>query len=168
MNIREANAEDIEPIASLYVMNWKKTYVGLLPDNFLNGLTVNEGIKKWQEYLNKEKHRIFVAYENEKILGFSACKEDEELKNCLYLDSLHVSETSRGKGVGTKLINTVGSYAYIKGYEHMSICIVKGNDNTKRIYEKMGAKHYKDFIDYFGDTESNSEKLIWNNLNYFK
>ena len=54
MNIREANAEDIEPIASLYVMNWKKTYVGLLPDNFLNGLTVNEGIKKWQEYLNKE------------------------------------------------------------------------------------------------------------------
>ena len=168
MNIREANAEDIEPIASLYVMNWKKTYVGLLPDNFLNGLTVNEGIKKWQEYLNKEKHRIFVAYENEKILGFSACKEDEELKNCLYLDSLHVSETSRGKGVGTKLINTVGSYAYIKGYEHMSNCIVKGTDNAKRIYEKMGAKHYKDFIDYFGDTESNSEKLIWNNLNYFK
>lgn len=168
MNIREANAEDIEPIASLYVMNWKKTYVGLLPDNFLNGLTVNEGIKKWQEYLNKEKHRIFVAYENEKILGFSACKEDEELKNCLYLDSLHVSETSRGKGVGTKLINTVGSYAYIKGYERMSICIVKGNDNAKRIYKKMGAKHYKDFIDYFGDTESNSEKLIWNNLNYFK
>ena len=168
MNIREANAEDIEPIASLYVMNWKKTYVGLLPDNFLNGLTVNEGIKKWQEYLNKEKHRIFVAYENEKILGFSACKEDEELKNCLYLDSLHVSETSRGKGVGTKLINTVGSYAYIKGYEHMSICIVKGNDNAKGIYEKMGAKHYKDFIGYFGDTESNSEKLIWNNLNYFK
>ena len=168
MNIREANAEDIEPIASLYVMNWKKTYVGLLPDNFLNGLTVNDEIKKWQEYLTKEKHRIFVAYENESFLGFSACKEDEELKNCLYLDSLHVSETSRGKGVGTKLINTVGSYAYIKGYEHMSICIVKGNDNAKRIYEKMGAKHYKDFIDYFGDTESNSEKLIWNNLNYFK
>lgn len=168
MNIREANAEDMELIANLYVMNWKKTYVGLLPDNFLNGLTVNDGINKWQEYLTKEKHRIFVAYENENFLGFSACKEDEELKNCLYLDSLHASESSRGKGVGTKLINTVGSYAYIKGYEHMSICIVKGNDKAKRIYEKMGAKHYKDFIDYFGDTESNSEKLIWNNLNCFK
>ena len=168
MNIREANAEDIESIANLYVMNWKKTYIGLLPDNFLNGLTVNKGINKWKEYLDKEKHRIFVAYENEKFLGFSACKEDEELKNCLYLDSLHVSEASRGKGVGTKLINTVGSYAYIKGYEHMSICIIKGNDNAKRIYEKMGAKHYKDFIDYFGDTESKSEKLIWNNLNCFK
>ena len=131
MNIREANAEDMEPIANLYVMNWKKTYIDLLPDNFLNGLTVNDEIKKWQEYLTKEKHRIFVAYENESFLGFSACKEDEELKNCLYLDSLHVSEISRGKGVGTKLINTVGNYAYIKGYENMSICIVKGNDKAK-------------------------------------
>ena len=168
MNIREANAEDMELIANLYVMNWKKTYVGLLPDNFLNGLTVNDGINKWQEYLTKEKHRIFVAYENENFWGFSACKEDEELKNCLYLDSLHVSESSRGKGVGTKLINTVGSYAYIKGYEHMSICIVKGNDNAKNIYERLGAVHYKDFIDDFGGTKSNSQKLIWNNLNCFK
>lgn len=168
MNIREANAEDMESIANLYVMNWKKTYIGLLSDNFLNGLTVNDGIKKWQEYLTKEKHRIFIAYENEKFLGFSACKEDEELKNCLYLDSLHVSETSRGKGIGTKLINRVGRYAYIKGYENMSICIVKGNNKAKGIYEKMGAKHYKDFIDYFGNTESNSEKLIWDNLNSFK
>ena len=129
---------------------------------------VTGGIKKWQQYLNKEKHKIFVAYENQNFLGFSACKEDEELKNCLYLDSLHVSETSRGKGVGTKLINTVGNYAYTEGYEHMSICIVKGNDKAKRIYEKIGAKYYKDFIDYFGDTESHSQKLIWNNLNCFK
>ncbi|WP_294404113.1 GNAT family N-acetyltransferase [uncultured Clostridium sp.] len=168
MNIREADAGDIEAIANLYVMNWKKTYIGLLPDNFLNGLTIDGGIKKWQEYLTKENNRIFVAYENENFLGFSACKEDEELKNCLYLDSLHVSEASRGKGVGTKLINTVGNYAYIKGYEDMSICIVKGNDKAKRIYEKMGAKHYKNFIDYFGNTKSNSEKLIWDNLNCFK
>ena len=168
MNIREAKTEDIELIANLYVMNWKKTYVGLLSDNFLNGLTVNDAIKKWQEYFTKEKHMIFVAYENENFLGFSACREDEELKNCLYLDSLHVCEISRGKGVGTKLINTVGTYAYNKGYNHMSICIVKGNDKAKGMYEKMGAKHYKDFIDYFGNTESNSEKLIWDNLNYFK
>lgn len=67
VNIREANAEDIEPIASLYVMNWKKTYVGLLPDNFLNGLTVNEGIKKWQEYLNKEKHRTLLRMKTKKF-----------------------------------------------------------------------------------------------------
>ena len=107
---------------------------------FFNGLTLSDGIKKWQEYATKENHKIFVAYENEKLLGFSVCKEDEELKNTLYLDSLHGLEDSRGKGIGTKLIKAVGDYAYIKGYEHMSICIIKGNDNAKKIYEKNGAK----------------------------
>ena len=50
----------------------------------------------------------------------------------------------------------------------MSICIVKGNDKAKGLYEKMGAKYYKDCIDYFGNTQSNSEKLIWDNLDCFK
>ncbi len=49
----------------------------------------------------------------------------------------------------------------------MSICIVKGNDNAKNIYERLGAVHYKDFIDDFGGTKSNSQKLIWKDLSIF-
>lgn len=168
MIIRKVNDSDIEFIANLYIKNWKKTYIGMLPNKFLNSLKVGDGIQKWQEYPRKERHMIFVAYEDEKFLGFSACKEDDEIKHCLYLDSLHVSEASRGKGIGTKLLNTVGNYAYREGYKCMSICIVKGNSNAKGLYEKLGAKHYKDFIDYFGSTESNSEKLIWDNLISFR
>lgn len=168
MVIRKANDSDIEMIANLYIGNWKKTYIGVLPNEFLNSLEVSDGIQKWQEYLGKERCMIFVAYEDEKFLGFSACKEDDEIEHCLYLDSLHVSEASRGKGIGTKLLNTVGHYAYSQGYKCMSICIVKGNSNAKDLYEKLGAKHYKDFIDCFGSIESNSKKLIWDNLNSFR
>ncbi|MFL0252875.1 GNAT family N-acetyltransferase [Clostridium neuense] len=168
MIIRKVNDCDIELIANLYIKNWKKTYIGMLPNKFLNSLKVSYGIQKWQEYPRKERHMIFVAYEDEKFLGFSACKEDDEINHCLYLDSLHVSEDLRGKGIGTKLLNTVGNYAYKEGYKCMSICIVKGNSNAKGLYEKLGAKHYKDFIDYFGSTKSNSEKLIWDNLISFR
>jgi len=168
MIIRKVNDSDIEFIANLYIKNWKKTYIGMLPNKFLNSLKVSDGIQKWQEYPRKERHMIFVAYEDEKFLGFSACKEDDEIKHCLYLDSLHVSEDLRGKGIGTKLLNMVGNYAYKEGYKCMSICIVKGNSNAKGLYEKLGAKHYKDFTDYFGSTKSNSEKLIWDNLISFR
>lgn len=168
MLIRKVNDSDIELIANLYIENWKKTYIGMLPNKFLNSLKVSDAIQKWQEYFRKERHMIFVAYEDEEFIGFSACKEDDEIKHCLYLDSLHVSEASRGKGIGTKLLNTVGNYAYREGYKCMSICIVKGNSNAKGLYEKLGAKHYKDFIDYFGSTKSNSEKLIWDDLISFR
>ena len=99
MVIRKAKDSDIELIANLHIGNWKKTYIGLLPKEFLNSLKVRDRIQKWQEYLGKERHMIFVAYEDEKFLGFSACKEDDEIAHCLYLDSLHVSEASRGKGI---------------------------------------------------------------------
>ena len=82
MNIREANAEDMINCKFICYELEKNRYRFVDQYNFLNGLTVNDGIKKWQEYLTKEKHRIFVAYGNENFLGFSACKEDEELKNC--------------------------------------------------------------------------------------
>ena len=96
-----------------------------------------------------------------------ASKKDDEIENCWYLDSLHINKACRGKGIGTKLIKKVGQYAMHQGYEHMSICIVKGNDNAKNIYERLGAVHYKDFIDDFGGTKLNSQKLIWKDLSIF-
>ena len=147
MIIRDAVYDDIDNIAKLYISNWKETYKGLLSEDYLNSLT--------KEYAVNE------------FLGFVASKKDDEEENYWYLDSLHITKNSRGKGIGTKLIYRVGQYALKHGYECMSICIVKGNDNAKRIYEKLGAVHYKYFIDDFGGVKSNSEKLIWKNLSIF-
>ncbi len=101
------------------------------------------------------------------FLGFLAYRPDDEIKQCLYLDSLHVSQKARGKGIGTKLIQNVFQYAINKKYHNISICIVKGNENAKKLYTKLGAVHYKYFIDDFDGTKSNSEKLIWYDLNCF-
>ena len=50
------------------------------------------------------------------------------------------------------------------GYEKMSICIVKGNDNAGNLYRKLGARHYKDFTGKM----SHSEKLLWDDLSVFE
>ncbi len=169
MIIREATEDDILNIGSLCVENWKKLLVGLLDQQYLDSLTNQDGMDIWKEHLKTKGAKIYVAYENDSFLGYAALNEDEEINDCLYLDSLHVKESARGKGIGTKLIHVVGKYAY-DNYKHMSICIVKGNDRAKKLYENLGAVHYKDFIDDFHGTGtvSQSEKLIWNKLDNFK
>ena len=166
MIIRDAVYDDIDKIAKLYISNWKETYKGLLPEDYLNSLTKEYAVEKWNKYL-KNKNHIFVAYEGNEFLGFVASKKDDNEEGYWYLDSLHITKNSRGKGIGTKLIYKVGKYALTNGYQCMSICIVKGNDSAKSIYKKLGAVHYKYFIDDFGGVKSNSEKLIWENLNVF-
>lgn len=168
MTVRFTVKEDLDKIAKLYVHNHKTTYRGLVSEEYLNSLTVEDAKGRWEKYLSEEKNKMWVAYESDIFLGFTAGKEDDELKDTWYLDSLHVSENARGRGVGTELIKTMGRYAADNGYKTMSICVVKGNETAKSLYLRLGAEMYKSFEDSFENTRTNSEKLIWNDLELLK
>ena len=54
MIIRFATPEDLEKIADLYVRNHKTTYKGLLSDEYLDGLTTDYALEKWNKLLLSE------------------------------------------------------------------------------------------------------------------
>ena len=164
MIIRKADSKDIENIAELYVSNWKATYSGLLADEYLNHLDTSYGADKWSSFLKHADHHIFVACDESRFFGFAACSPDPEIDNCMYIDSVHVSPDAQGKHIGTRLIQTIGEHAADRGYTKMSICIVRGNDRARGLYCKLGAVHYSYFVDNFGGTESQSEKLVWTDI----
>lgn len=164
LTIRFADKNDVPHIAETYVHNHRTTYKNLLPAEYFETLTPEYAVKKWREYIADGNNRVWVAEDESGFLGFAASMPDEELYNVWYLDSLHVCEKARGKGVGTALIKTVGKYALDNGYEKMSICIVKGNDNAGDLYRKLGARHYKDFTGKM----SHSEKLLWDDLSVYE
>jgi len=162
--VRKATSKDISAIANLLISNWKQSYRGLLPDIFLDKLDLDYGIQKWQSFIAKEDHHIYVAYERDVFLGFGAFYDDSEINNCLYIASLHVSEASRGKGIGTRLIAKIKDDALQNEYNQMSICIITGNDGAKNLYTKLGAQHYKFFVDDIDGTATESEKLVWQSI----
>lgn len=167
MLIRNARPDDLDKIAALYVKNHLETYRGLLSEAYLNALTPAWAREKWAGYLTGRK-KLWCAFEDGAFLGFVAGAEDAELPGVWYLDSLHVVPEARGKGVGTALLRTCGAYAKEAGYRAMSICIVRGNERARRLYEKLGAAHYKNFEDDFRGTVSQSEKLLWRDLGVFR
>lgn len=164
MTIRTAAKEDVCHIAKLYVHNHKTTYKYLLPPEYFETLTEEYALSKWSDYVSSAENFVLVAEDEGDFLGFAASMPDEELPNVWYLDSLHICEKSRGKGIGSALITATGKYALRQGYDKMSICIVKGNDKAGTLYRKLGAEHYKDFTGRL----SHSEKLLWHDLTIFK
>ena len=133
MNIRLAVTDDLNNIAEVYRYNHINTYKGLLSDKYLSHLTLDYCRDKWKKYIEDTKKRIWVAYEADIFLGFVAGMEDSELPDTWYLDSLHVTEGARGKGIGTALIKIIGKYANENNYAKMSICIVQGNDSASNL-----------------------------------
>lgn len=164
MDIRTATSCDLDRIAEIYVKNHTETYRGLLPDDYFESLTLDYAKEKWRTYLSSVGKKIWVVYSEDEFLGFTAGMKDERLADTWYLDSLHITGKARGKGIGTALIKTMMKYAVENSYSKMSVCIVKGNNNARNLYRKLGAKHLLDFEDDFCGTVSHSEKLLWDTL----
>ncbi len=161
MELREALAPDIESVSTLWLANWQSTYRGLLPDSFLDSLTLQGAMKTWGGYAKAPENRIYAAFEDGTFLGFAACEPDTELNGCLYLHSLHVVTVARGRGVGTRLISRVWERTRELECDRLSICVVRGNENARRLYAKLGAVHYKYFTDDSDGVAYASEKLLW-------
>ena len=161
VTLREVCALDIDNVAALWLSNWQSTYRGLLPDDFLNSLQFEDGCANWTKYISVPENRIYAAFDGDGFLGFAACEPDCELRDCLYLHSLHVAEQVRGRGVGTQLISRVWQRAVELRCSGLSICVVRGNEKARRLYVCLGAEHYKYFTDSSDGVQCQSEKLIW-------
>lgn len=163
--IRLATSDDIKQIAKLYIKSWRKTYKGLLRQEYLDGLTEEVVCRRWNEYIGLPRHGIFVAVSDDEgvseLLGFGAFKPYHRLDNCIYIESLHVDKSRRKQGIGTALIKQIYDMGKGENYGQMAVCLVKGNDTARNLYVGLGAVHYKDKVDDFTGEISYSEILTW-------
>ncbi|WP_254052723.1 GNAT family N-acetyltransferase [Bacillus sp. V59.32b] len=78
MNVRKASMGDAQGIANVHVNSWKTTYKGIISDDYLNSLEINERLAFWVKIIEEGKSIVFVA-ENDKgeIVGFSSGGEEQ-------------------------------------------------------------------------------------------
>ena len=61
--LRLANPSDAHGLAEMHVATWQVAYRGLLPDDFLDGLTVAARAERWQQILTNSPRQTWVACE---------------------------------------------------------------------------------------------------------
>lgn len=159
--IRLAEEKDMGQIGQLYVKNWRTTYKGLLPQSYLDHLDAGEKTAHWTAYCKEPKQGIFVACQEDEVLGFAAYKPYHRVEDCIYMDSVHVAEAFRGRGIGTALIRKVLEQGRMEEYGQAGVCIVKGNDDARRLYVKLGAAHLREKEDDYTGEKTYSEILLW-------
>ena len=155
MRILKAEPKDIEQIVQINIDNWQSTYKGLLSEEFLNHLDPESLKEEWKDRVVN----TLVAKEEDTVLGYGVSSLDNEITDCVYIDTLQVKEDMRGKGIGTAVLKTLLQNAFEK-VSQCSICIVVGNDQARQLYQHLGFEHYTYFDDDFHGTLSHSEKLV--------
>lgn len=148
MEIRFAKMEDVPGILSLLRQVGRVHYEGR-PDLFRSNAQKYVA-SQVLSMMESPATPIFVAVEEDKVLGYGFCmvkeiRQDPVLKDCvsLYIDDLCVDENCRGQHVGTALYQHICTYAKMRKCYNVTLNVWCCNESAMRFYEKCGLKPQK-------------------------
>ncbi len=139
MKIRPARQTDAGGIARVYVQTWQDTYRGILPDGYLDAMTVPGSERSFFQDLQHSRVISFVAEKKaNEIVGF-VTGGDESKRDSIYsgeIYTLYVQKDCQRQGVGLKLVSALANQLNRLGVYAMQVRVLKQNPN-RRFYENI-------------------------------
>ncbi|MBT2662816.1 GNAT family N-acetyltransferase [Bacillus sp. ISL-45] len=141
MQIRKATKDDASGIARVHVRSWQETYQGIISQDYLDTLKVEDRKPLWEKSLSESANisPVFVAINPEgEIVGFASFgkersgnfKADGELY-VIYI----LKEYQRGK-LGLRLLQAGVDDLLNQNYESILVWVLADNESRK-FYESL-------------------------------
>lgn len=166
-SIRPALAADANGIARVHVASWRTSYQGIVNDEILANLSVEERAMRWQRQLEAPQPGCFtyLAEQDGNILGFASGgperSGDPVYKGEIY--ALYLLKEYQRQGIGRMLVEASILSLLANGWETMLIWVLRDNP-SRRFYEAVGGVYVRE-----QDVEIHGQKLVevaygWENL----
>jgi len=140
MNIRQATPEDALAIGTVDVASWRAAYRGLMPDAYLDALSVDDTAARWTSSLSREgarRKRTFVTEHEGAVVGYATVGPDGESgSGLLYL--MYVAPDHWRRGSGSALIAAACDALRHDGYRTAVLWVLEHNERARRFYEAHG------------------------------
>jgi len=140
--IRPVTEADYAYVAKAHVDSWRTTYIGIVPDDYLDGLSYETSEVRWRRISaqNGPGYAMFVAEdENSHIIGFAnggrERSGDVDYDGELY--AIYLLESHQRQGIGQALFHRIVLHLVETGVHSMLIWVLADNPSC-RFYESMG------------------------------
>ncbi|MGC4377725.1 GNAT family N-acetyltransferase [Fictibacillus sp. Mic-4] len=171
MNIRKARVEDARPIAKVHVESWRTTYKGMMEDDVLKQLSVDEREQKWKKIIMDLSEEFLYVAENDKgeVAGFASGgpSRSPEFAYDGELYAIYILQEYQQKGIGRKLISKIAEKLLENGYQSMIVWVLKDNQAAKQAYIKLGGKVIGKKDIQIGKRMLVEEAFVWEDLTGF-
>jgi len=142
VEIRPAEAGDVEAIAALHTESWRVAYRGTFSDDYLDGEAAGERLRHWINRLRsvpRPDQGVLVAMEDGACVGFICIYLELEPAWGPLLDNLHVRPDRKGRGIGARLIREGLAWVRARGcFDRWHLWVLEGNAAARRVYEHLG------------------------------
>ena len=126
----------------MHVATWKEAYRGIVPEEYLQSLSVEKRESVWRESLEKKLSELWVAVENTSELAgwvsFGGCRDSDKPASVGELWGIYVSPQYWSCGVGRALWLTARNRLIELGFTEVTVWCLAGNERAERFYRTAG------------------------------
>lgn len=133
MRLRAATAADAAAIAVFQTGCWREAYAGVVPQSYLDRVTVADREARWRNRLESGSRRVAVAELSGVPIGVVSWGDSDATSvTSVELKSLYVGAAHRGTGVSARLLEmSIGS-------ARAHLWVFEENPRAQRFYGKHG------------------------------
>ena len=142
IDIREATIADAGAIATVHVASWRTTYPGIVPDEHLASLDVEDRKRRWRLIFDAAGEDFTYVAETQggEIVGFAG-GGPESTGDPVYRGELffvYLLQTHQRKGIGRQLTAVIARRLIDADFHSMLLWVLEGNTPSRRFYEALG------------------------------
>jgi ribosomal protein S18 acetylase RimI-like enzyme len=149
IKIRQATIADASAIARVHIDTWRRTYRGIVPDDYLDAMSYERGTNNWENRIEEaaeSKWFIYVAInETNQVVGFISGGpnriDDPVYKGELY--AIYILQSYQGLGIGRRLTQALVKSLLAAGIQPMMLWVFEKNASSRRFYESIGGQLLK-------------------------
>jgi ribosomal protein S18 acetylase RimI-like enzyme len=142
--LRNGEVRDAEAIAVLHTDSWRRTYRGMMSDEFLDGGALENRRQVWRERLGTADADclVVVADDAARIVGFICVFAHGDAGWGAYIDNLHVVHDWKGRGVGRALMAAAADWVCSTQPDAgVYLWVMEANAAARAFYDRLGARN---------------------------
>lgn len=142
--VREMAESDIDAVATVRVRGWQKAYRGLMPQTYLDGLSVEEDAERRREFFSRglgDVVNLVAEDDTGEVVGWSCFgpyRDRDVPPGDAELYALYVHPSRLGTGVGRALLDETRRRVAERGFPHLRLWVLEENRRARRFYERAG------------------------------
>lgn len=150
IHFRMATAADAGLISHIYASSWRKSYRGLINQDYLDRLPDDYWVPSIRSWLSSGRLDALMVYEDKQPIG-CACYgrgRDEDHGTWGEIVSIYLAPDWMGQGYGGQLLEETLNKLRKQGFQRFYLWMLQGNQRAARFYARHGFKVTSDTVAY--------------------
>lgn len=142
VTIRVARNGDSKGMGIVHVRAWQAAYRGVMTDDYLDGLSVEERAAMWERAISAlAGPHVLVAAVNDEVIGFASFGAEPNQLNVNdvgQLYAINLDPAHWGNGIGRLLLREATNSLRSMGFREAVLWVVPTNFRARGLYDSEG------------------------------